>query len=292
MTNAGCGTGGCSAQCVNIAGVTACGVNEYHGALIADGAPCGVYVGPTSPGYVQSLQGSTTYPVDIDMAARHILPNWPTLGYEARLAMCCTPTSCGIISVSRLFINQCNPGACALKCAGDAHHGICSTRCSDSDIGQFFLLNADVPLPTTSASDAGSETAAASSTGTFSNTRPSSAGPNAPPSATPLAPQSSNTQHPTSQLPQNSGSDASRSLRIPEWSIAAIAVLTVLASVVALLCIRRHRRRRSGTVLAIPNFTPVASMPLQEAGSYLTELAAPPPYSPELPSLPQGEAVF
>ncbi|EJD38956.1 hypothetical protein AURDEDRAFT_153984 [Auricularia subglabra TFB-10046 SS5] len=269
MPYEGCQSGGASAQCLNVGGVTACGVNEGYGALVADGAPCGVYVGTSAHDFVQSLQGSATSPLSIDMAARHVLQNWPALAYEDNLAMCCTATSCGITAVYQLLVNPCNAGACALKCAGDAHYGICSTWCGNGDSGQYFLVNADAQIPASDSPETKPQGASSSTVSLTLPTAPSD-------SSTPAA---SHSQRP-SAIPQQLSPAAPHSRILPTWSIAAIAVTgVVVPAAVTGLCIWLLRRRSKITALPLPPAPSTRSLILETSGGSSHHQNLPPKYA-------------
>ncbi|EJD38946.1 hypothetical protein AURDEDRAFT_171933 [Auricularia subglabra TFB-10046 SS5] len=225
-----CPNGVASAQCLNVGGVKACGLVGF---AYDDGAPCGAYMGTSSTGFVSSLEGTATAPVPIDLAAWHVLMNWPILGYEEDIGICCSATSCYIKAFHTLRQNECRPGYSAIKCAGDEYHGVCSTWSGDGDSGQYFLVNADVPLPPLSDvfNSSTSPTTPASHLSADISTLPDSA-----------ATASGGAINASATLTRDGGPTRAA---VPSWAIALICVLAVVAvAAVSLLFARRIRAPR------------------------------------------------
>ncbi|EJD38955.1 hypothetical protein AURDEDRAFT_153983 [Auricularia subglabra TFB-10046 SS5] len=294
MTYAGCGDMAAYAQCVSAGGVKACGVNEAS----AVGSPCGIYTGPSSSRFFSSLQGSATSPLDIEMVARHVLSNWPSLGYYDNINACCSATSCNTIAISALMINPCSAGACAVKCAGDAYHGICSTWCSNGDSGQYFLINAGSPSPSPPPAFSGPETK--HSTHTPSRTLAQTEHPVTPKSSTtsnsivvspddagyslPMIPQySPAAQHSSASTASTrvpTQSDKPRKAGPPVWAIAALAVLgAVVASAIAFAFVRRRRRNRVDALPVPAARSSQSTLSLEETGHHTPSHALPPKYA-------------
>lgn len=219
------------AQCVNAAGVKACGVNEYGGITTDQGAPCGRFQGAAAGRAVQSLQGNGKTPVDVNMAGQSVLKNWPDLAYENYLSLCCESDACRLVDpVKFINKNNCTDGERTLKCAGDSSNGLCSIWDGEVDSGQYFLVNTNPP---TSSSRPSTKTPTIESSGNPSSTSPTPFADNPPPSAgspsstTPGSAALSTDPQPSppSAAPPPSPSPAPPAAVTPVWAVALIAGL-------------------------------------------------------------------
>jgi hypothetical protein len=120
-------------QCVHIDQTTACGID--------DSPPCGAYTGPHGVYGVQFYHDNHLASLNLTNVQEVVLSNWPTLGYDNSIALCC-----GAVCRSELVqyndIDVCNNGEYMLKCAGDDLHGICSIW-NNTETGEYLLVNAD-----------------------------------------------------------------------------------------------------------------------------------------------------
>jgi hypothetical protein len=139
--------GGCNAtynelyQCIRINQAIGCGANSAP--------PCGEYVGPKGLLGVQVYQGGGLASLNLTTIGNGVLLNWPRIGYDNAVSLCCSSAACRLLSVTSVAVNVCNADEYMLKCAGDNLHGICSIW-TDADIGEYLLVNADTQAPASS----------------------------------------------------------------------------------------------------------------------------------------------
>ncbi|EJD54718.1 hypothetical protein AURDEDRAFT_179803 [Auricularia subglabra TFB-10046 SS5] len=216
------------AQCVSANGVKACGVNEYGGISPAQGAPCGQFQGKSAGQDVQSLQGNGKTPVNINKAGQSVLAQWPNLGYENYLSLCCKSDACRLVNpVEFINKNNCSDGEHILKCAGDANNGVCSIWSGDEDSGQFFLVNANPPTdlggPPLQTGDNNKSLGGPSSTSSAPSQAPP---PGSDASSTTSGPATSSTTDPHNVSPPPSPSPPPHvAATTPVWAVALIAGL-------------------------------------------------------------------
>jgi len=121
-------------QCVVAGSAKACGINGLPG--------CGAYVGPIGSYGINAYIGSGIASFDLKGVGQSVLMNWPRVGYDNSVALCCAPTSCRLASVMYLQEDMCYTDEYMLKCAGDIVHGICSVW-NSVEIGEYLLVNAN-----------------------------------------------------------------------------------------------------------------------------------------------------
>lgn len=302
---------GAYAQCVNLGGVKACGMTEYAG--ITDGAPCGVYGGAQSQSKFSGFEGNSSSSLPQQAVANAVLSsdNWPTLGFENYLSLCCGQSGCLTVNVTSINDNECASGESILKCAGDGTHGICSIWSGDKDSGQFFLVNTDAPdvAPSSASSsppktktaftspggeNTTSSTSTASSTSSTGTSTPGGTSPAQDAPNGPSAPGGSSTPSTASTAGATAppAPVAAAAAAIPTWAIALIAGLSGLLVLCALTFLWSRgccglRRNRP----AIDPFMGVASTPALPTVSVAPKLVivrqppdpAPPQYTPADP---------
>jgi len=141
-------TGGCYhpfsglTQCVVADMAKGCGINSNPG--------CGAYVGPIGTYGVESYVGNGLASLDLTGIGESILMNWPRVGYDNSVSLCCAIASCRLVSVSFIDVDVCTSSEYMLKCAGDNVHGICSVW-NTVEIGEYLLVNANASVTSASA---------------------------------------------------------------------------------------------------------------------------------------------
>jgi len=144
-------TGGCYhpfsglTQCVVADMAKGCGINGNPG--------CGAYVGPIGTYGVESYVGNGLASLDLTGIGESILMNWPMVGYDNAVSLCCAMASCRLVTVSFINVNVCNTNEYMLKCAGDNLHGICSIW-NTVEIGEYLLVNANASSRTVTSASA------------------------------------------------------------------------------------------------------------------------------------------
>jgi len=135
-------------------------------------------MGPIGTYGVESYVGDGLASLDLTGIGESILTNWPRVGYDNSVSLCCAIASCRLVSVSSINVDVCNTSEYMLKCAGDNLHGICSVW-NTAEIGEYLLVNADASSRTVTSASATPYT----STSQTSYTSSSQATHNPPPPA-------------------------------------------------------------------------------------------------------------